>query len=571
METIIIDHVFSLFKIALLTLLILFSFKGLVKNKPFTSLLIGVSSFAFLIATLISFNLKYGKYVVFIFYVAVLIVFIYKNFKKQSSFLKFLKENRSFVFVLLITSTVSLFYLIFNLNITFLYNGHDPYFYGIPYEIIEGNYSSRIKIWDNYPVTWSKYHFFPGALASLFLFSAGLKNIFIYKFYKFLLIGIMFFAFEENLKSNLKLQFYKTLIFSFPITLWLINTNGALPLLFLILSISLYLNKKIDYSILFLLFFASSLSRHVFPGTIICLILLCYNNKLFIKSRITLLLAFPIINIISMIFTGYNKIPFELSYYTNGEFIYNFLYGRGGSFLFQNLLYNIYDVTVINQPSLHSIVYFLPLLFLFLLVKKYKTSLISLLAVVILFTSIIIQLLLKFHLNSDSEFIDFSFYLKGVYLINALIAFCYPFYIFQKFYSKKKEFYVLSLFFALSIINLIIIPTSGPSIHYFFVDIIVVFILSKEIHLNPLILKKQVLLYSFMLISIIPLNSSQHYFEPPTEYLNTHEIEKKPLNYSSNKNRADIILESNIYGRRIYYNESSDEAYHQSNQFLSKE
>ena len=96
METIIIDHVFSLFKIALLTLLILFSFKGLVKNKPFTSLLIGVSSFAFLIATLISFNLKYGKYVVFIFYVAVLIVFIYKNFKKQSSFLKFLKENRSF-------------------------------------------------------------------------------------------------------------------------------------------------------------------------------------------------------------------------------------------------------------------------------------------------------------------------------------------------------------------------------------------------------------------------------------------------------------------------------------------
>ena len=74
-----------------------------------------------------------------------------------------------------------------------------------------------------------------------------------------------------------------------------------------------------------------------------------------------------------------------------------------------------------------------------------------------------------------------------------------------------------------------------------------------------------------MLISIIPLNSSQHYFEPPTEYLNTHEIEKKPLNYSSNKNRADIILESNIYGRRIYYNESSDEAYHQSNQFLSKE
>ncbi len=360
MENLIIDHALSLFTIVSLTLISLFSFNGIIKEKPFTSLLISTSSFAFLIAATVSYSVVYGRYLVFLFYGVSLSIFFYKIFKQRSSFFKFLRKNHLFVVFAAIAGIISLFYLLFNLSISFLYNGHDPYFYGIPYEIIEGSYSSRIKIWDNYPVAWSKYHFFPGSFATIFLFFAGLKNIFLYKFYKLLIVVFMFFVFEENLTKNIKAQFYKTLIFSIPVIIWLINTNGALPILFLFLSISLYLNNKVDYSLLFLLFFASSLSRHVFPGVVMFVLLGLYNYRSLIKSKVMLLLAFPFLNIVAMTFTGHNPVSVSHAYYFNGEFLYNFLYGRGGSFLFQNQLYNIYDVTVVNQASLSSAIYFLP-------------------------------------------------------------------------------------------------------------------------------------------------------------------------------------------------------------------
>lgn len=571
MESLIVDHVFSLFKIVVFTVLLLFAFSGIINKKPFTSLLIVVSSFAFLISTFISFNLLYGKYVLYLFYVITFLILLYKILKDKSSFLKFIETQKSFVFLLIITSLVSLSYLLINLTVNFSYNGHDPYFYGIPFEIIEGNYSSRIKIWDNYPIEWSKYHFFPGAFAAIFLFSAGLKNIFLYKFYKLLLIGIVFFSIEENINKKIKSQFYKTLIFSLPVIVWLFNTNGTLPLLFLFIATSLYFNNKQEYSVLFLLFFASSLSRHVFPGVILFLVTIAYNYRLLTKSKTIILWIFPIINLASMIFTGYNPIPLDLSYYTEGVFINNFLYGIGGSFLFQNVLYTIYDVTFVNPISFHSLIYFFPLLFLVLVIKNHKASLLRLLPVTILTTSVLLQLLIKLELNSSTELIKYEFIIKLVYYINAIITFYFPFYVFKKFYSNKKGYYALLIFYFLSILNLIIIPSSGPPIHYYFIDIMVVFFLCKDIKPNLIYLRKEPIIIVFMIFSVIPLNSSQHYFDPPTQYLSKSEIDITPLNYNSYKNKEEVIIESNIYGRRINFSESSEEQYHLSKQFLSPE
>ena len=571
MESLIVDHIFSLFKIIVFTVLLLFAFNGIVNKKPFTSILIGISTFAFLVSTFISFNLLYGKYTIYIFYGIAFLAFTYKILKEPLSFFKFIKKQKGFVFLLTITGLVSLFYLLINLTVNFSYNGHDPYFYGIPFEILEGNYSSRIKIWDNYPVKWSKYHFFPGAFASILLFFAGLKNIFLYKFYKLLLIGIMFFALDENINKKYKSQFYKTLIFSLPVTIWLFNTNGALPLLFLFIATALYLNNKTEYSVLFLLFFASSLSRHVFPGVFLFLFVIANNYKVLAKSKTLILWAFPIINIVSMIFTGYNPIAIDLSYYIEGGFVDNFLYGIGGSFLFQNVLYSIYDVTVVNQISLHSIVYLSPLLFLLLVIKNQKVFLIKLLPVIIISTSVLLQLLIKLEPTSSILLIKNGFFINLVYFINASISFYFPYYVFKIFYSKKRGYNILFLFYVLSILNLIIVPSSGPPVHYYFIDIIVVFFLCKDIKLNIISHKKEWVIIAFIIFSILPLNSSQHYFDPPTQYLSKREIDKTPLKYSSYEDKEELIIESNIYGLRINYSQNSEEQYHLSKQFLSPE
>ena len=570
MENLILDHALSLFTVIALTLVSLFSFNNIIKEKPFTSLLICVSSFAFLIAATVSYNLVYGKYIVYVFYGVSLSIFFYKIFKDRSSFFKFLRNNNLFVVFATAAGIVSLFYLFINLNVSFLYNGHDPYFYGIPYEIIEGNYSSRIKIWDNYPVAWSKYHFFPGSFAAIFLFFAGLKNIFLYKFYKLLIVVFMFFVFEENLKKNIRTQFYKTLIFSIPIVVWLINTNGALPMLFLFLSISLYLNKRVDYSLLFLLFFASSLSRHVFPGVALFVLLGLYNYRSLTRSKVMFLLAFPFLNIVAMTFTGHNPVTADLAYYLNGEFLYNFLYGRGGSFLFQNQLYNIYDVTIVNQASLSSAFYFLPLFFFLLLIKKHKASLVSLIPFLILGTSVLLQILFQLEPNSGPAFGNYSIATQALFLLNATMTFCYPYYVFKKFCGNKTVFYVFVLFFALSILNMIAIPSSGPTIHYVFVDLMVVFFLCQDIELRLFRFRKSFLILGFMIIILVPLNnSSQYYIEPPSKYFKTDDVDTTPLDYKLFDERDDLILESNIYGRRINYYKNSKESYHQSKQFLS--
>ena len=566
MGAIILDHLLSILKIIVSLIILLVACKGVIKRKPFTSFIIVLSTLSFLIASVISFNLLLAKYIIYLFYGLSISYIAYSHFKARANILKTIMPYRRFIFSVLIIGLVSLVYMLFNLNIAFMYNGHDPYFYGIPYEIIEGNYSARIKIWDNYPVTWSKYHFFPGSFASIFLLTAGLKNIFLFKFYKLLVVVIMFFVFDENLNSTIKSQFYKTLIFSLPISVWLINTNGALPLLFLVLSFSFYIDKKTDYSILFLLFFASSLSRHVLPGLMLFVVISFFRYKSLINSKIVYIFIFPVLNIITMIFTGFNPVKMDLSYYFNGDFLYNFFYGLGGSFLFQNVLYNLYDVSIVSKASIHSFIYFMPLLFFLLLLKKHKNSLIVILPSIIIFTSILIQALIKFEASINSYNI-IDYFLKGLYIVNALITFCYQFYIINRYYQKKHHSILIILFFVLSILNMIIIPSSGPPIHYYFTDLIVIFILCKEIYFFKI--KPELIMATIIVFILIPLNSSQHYIAPPKQYSIIKKIDKTPLDYKKIENRDEIILKSNIYGLRINYYKQSEEAYHLSKQFLS--
>ena len=62
MTSIIIDHLSSFLIIFLTFIIFLFTYKDLIKEKPFTSLLLVISTIGFSISFLINFNLNLGKY-----------------------------------------------------------------------------------------------------------------------------------------------------------------------------------------------------------------------------------------------------------------------------------------------------------------------------------------------------------------------------------------------------------------------------------------------------------------------------------------------------------------------------
>ena len=201
MEFLILDHIWSFFFILIVLLASLFTYEELIKNKPYTSFLIVISTFGFTISTSISYNLNLGKFFLYFYYALTFTLFLYK-LKIKPSFIHFLKHKIQLVKFLFLCGILMLVYTIYNLNFTFFYDGHDPYFYGIPFEIIEGNYFSRIKIWDNYPKVWSKYHFFVGSTFSLFLLFSGLKNIFLFKLLKIIFVVVGVFSLEEFLGEH---------------------------------------------------------------------------------------------------------------------------------------------------------------------------------------------------------------------------------------------------------------------------------------------------------------------------------------------------------------------------------
>jgi len=74
----------------------------------------------------------------------------------------------------------------------FHYNCHLTYFSGVPMELLQADYFSRIRLMDVYPFEWSKYHFFNGAYISIPLMCFIKKNFVSYLLAK--MITVCFYA-----------------------------------------------------------------------------------------------------------------------------------------------------------------------------------------------------------------------------------------------------------------------------------------------------------------------------------------------------------------------------------------
>jgi len=568
------DHLISFISIFLFIIISLYSYIGVFHEKKFISLLISLSSFGFLISFSISYNLNFGRYLVISYYFLTTILFLYNLLIKKRSFISFIINNKNFLFSLLLSGVLSIIYLVYNLKITFFYNGHDPYLYGIPFEILEGNYFQRVKIWDNYPKTWSKYHFFNGSINSIFLLFTGFKNIFLFKLYSIIVLIFLFNVLKELFDENRYMnKYFLSLLICIPSITWFFSSNGAYPLVFLTLSIFFYEKKNIDYSFLFLLFFTSSLSRHLIPGGVVLLFLFLYHWRVLIKFKHFYLILFPILNIISMVLSGNNPLKsiFSLNDFTSGKVLVNFLYGPGfQSLLFQNYLTEfIFNLRI----SFNTIMYLVSgILFLLILIK-----LKNLYHKIYYLLSIFFLIIFKISLENDisnNQFLRISEYSIMTLLswfIHSTLIFSYPLYWFfqtSKFNNLKSYFLI---FYLCSILNILILGVNSGIPNYYLISIILVFLvlLNVNIKFSKLNIFNIVLILTSMSVFFPVFDDGyQHSFDMKNHSIFNFNSKKNIIKYRSVNDTLYPILESNIYGKRIEFYENSNSLFHVSKGFI---
>ena len=566
MVELIFDNFLSFFGISIFLLISLYSWDCFFTKGKFQNFFLIISFFGFIVSTLVSFNLNLARYTVYIFYLITLIQFFRKLYNIPGSFKFFLLSNKPFLFSLGFCGLFSSLYVLFNLKYFLVFNGHDPYFYGIPFEIIEGDYFSRIRIWDNYPILWSKYHFFPGSFSSLFLLLTFTKNIFLYKTYFLVQILIFFFLLYEVI--DLKKKVYShLLILSSPLILWLISTNGLTPMVFIILFLFYIDKKKYTLSFLCLLFFSSSLSKHVLPGFLSLVIFSFISYKSF-KFSFKHLIFFipPFLNIISMIFIGEFPIGVEMNLKDILEFknINNFFYGKSGSFFVQNLIYHLYNSFFVNSISLNSIIILISSIYFILFVRK-REHLIFI--ILITTTSFFSQILISDYYNIQSSLYKFGL-LKNLCLgLNSFLTFLFPFYLILKSNIQKTKKHVFLILLVTSLLSLIIFER-GSSENYYFIEILVMYLLLLHNENDLVRLKSSVIYFVFILITMIPRFDDNHTF-----FLKTSKIKfdysDKTDKISEDLNINDMIININVYGKRNYYSKKLPDIYSVSREFLN--
>jgi hypothetical protein len=306
-----------------------------------TQILVGLCSSAGILAFLISFSAELGR--LFIYFEALLLTAI-----ELRQFLKFKKSRLSLLQMSLPLMTISLvsvfaFFTIFRSftpDGNLIVNAHQIYMSGISIEILNSDYFTRIRILDNYPLVFEKFHFLNATMSSIIMAPTLHFNFLTYLISKFIIFLIAAHVGFELLSAKFgssRRAFQALLLFSLGAFLvlptsmvWASNTNNSLPIILILAGLIAFAAGQHRASLAFLLFFSISTSRSLIPGlTLIVLIFgvqpfRCNNLKKanffpfvlqiarqkFISDKsLRLLLGTFLAGLFSLVLTGYAPKP----------------------------------------------------------------------------------------------------------------------------------------------------------------------------------------------------------------------------------------------------------------------
>ena len=248
------------------------------KTGVFTRIIAGLSLNAAGVVLVISYSAALAKPLVFVSLFLSFIFVIHKRnldfdgvgsgLKKSSLALKLF--GVSFLLVFLIWS-----YGASILNHPYLFNGHQNYFSGVSLEILNAEYYSRLRIFDNYPVEWGRYHFFNGALTALPQVLLSDRNLVTFMVAKiFVLVFFVFAVIELSMRGEASKRSVALvgLCVVYMLTMlphqtwWSIFTNAYSSIFLLTLALLCWKNNAYHGAIFFVLCFGLSTSRSLLPA-----------------------------------------------------------------------------------------------------------------------------------------------------------------------------------------------------------------------------------------------------------------------------------------------------------------
>ena len=154
-------------------------------------------------------------------------------------------------------------------------NGHWAYYSDIPLEILKADYGTRLRILDNWPVAWPKYHFFQGSLHAILLRLVPNPTFADYSLSKFFLLGVFIaisYKWISNLMNNKKFKFSAVLMICILLMTvfranlhWALFSNNLIPLFCVLAASELSRKRKYQSALLYSLIAALSVSRLIFP------------------------------------------------------------------------------------------------------------------------------------------------------------------------------------------------------------------------------------------------------------------------------------------------------------------
>ena len=233
---------------------------------------------------------KFSIYMFLIILIAInLFIFAKRNILCTEIYSWKLRVNSHYLYLVLFPFLIHLVNHKINSKIV---NGHWAYFASIPFEILDADYNSRLRIFDNYPEVWGKYHFFQGTIHANLLQLIPHPNYSDYslsKLFILTLFGVLgvkwLLSFKGSRNRNLFciLIVFVLLLTTFRANLfWAIFSNNLIPSCCLIISLHFFRQRQYREAVVYSLIAATSVSRLIVPVlfTISILLFRFYKSQL---------------------------------------------------------------------------------------------------------------------------------------------------------------------------------------------------------------------------------------------------------------------------------------------------
>lgn len=525
-----------------------------IKSRKYTATLLYIFLHASVVTFLLGFNANSARAYVFLITILNIVISLFLFFKSRDNFIEFyFIKNVTYIKCSIFLTVIISIYAVYSIKINFLFNGHDPYLFGIPFETLSASYNSRLKVFDNYPFVWTKFHFFNGAVSSIILAPIYVKNVFLYKFSKLIILALSILSISEFIKLTKNQIIISTILFVVFSSqfAWMYYTNGFLSLylfiIILILNVKnedllLYENKFILFLVLAL--FSLSTIRNLVPGVCILLFML-YRKDVSIKKlgfAKIIILSLVCISIISMVFFGNNQINNSTIQFNYKNY---FSMGWNDLFLIRNVFLSLKWFLIENaMPLLLKLLWIASVVVLILL---NRLTIISYLRKQFYPNKIVFLLYIL-----TNGFSIFFYSNKYLYSLSFLSIFLFPIYlVITNNTFEKKSKYVLICFILVSILQISIIdPSSSIPNAILFDYIIFVCILlhfqSVKVNLNSIIA---------IIFTISPFFYFQNMIFPSVSDRTTKVIKIEKLkNEKISDLQNDFIFRTSIKGSRYYHN-----------------